>query len=27
MDVPKIVLGVMDKLSGAVTKVRAFRNR
>jgi NAD(P)-dependent dehydrogenase (short-subunit alcohol dehydrogenase family) len=27
MDVPKIVLGVMDKLSGAVTKVRAMRPR
>jgi NAD(P)-dependent dehydrogenase (short-subunit alcohol dehydrogenase family) len=27
MDVPKIVLGMMDKISGAVTKVRALRSR
>ena len=27
MDVPKIVLGVLDKVSGAVTKVRALRHR
>ena len=27
MDVPKIVLGVLDKISGAVTKVRAMRQR
>jgi NAD(P)-dependent dehydrogenase (short-subunit alcohol dehydrogenase family) len=26
MEVPKIVLGVMDKISGAVTKVRALRS-
>lgn len=26
MDVPKIVLGIMDKVSGAVTKVRAMRS-
>jgi NAD(P)-dependent dehydrogenase (short-subunit alcohol dehydrogenase family) len=27
MDVPKIVLGVLDRISGAVTKVRAMRQR
>jgi NAD(P)-dependent dehydrogenase (short-subunit alcohol dehydrogenase family) len=27
MDVPKVVLGAMDKISGAVTKVRAMRNK
>ncbi len=26
MDVPKIALGLMDKVSGAVTKIRAMRN-
>jgi enoyl-[acyl-carrier-protein] reductase (NADH) len=27
MDVPKIVLGMLDKVSGAVTKLRAMRNK